>query len=304
MYGERPYDDLKRLFRATLTNQLARFFPRQYVWLTAQTGRGGGVESPEQVSQYFLDCFTDYFKVLGVPVEQISAYLAGKRLLEYGPGDIPGVALLMLAYGAQQVVCVDRFPLASLSEKNVAVLVQLINSLPPEAQQRAMQCFVHPGQPASGFAAEYLKYLVKPSGLSGLSEEIDLVFSRAVLEHVNDLAATFQDMRQALRPSGVAIHEVDLKSHGLHRRNILDFLTWPQRLWSLMFSGKGVPNRWRVDRYREILAGSGLRVLVMEQREQASLEVVQEVRPFLAKPFREVSNEDLSWLSFWLVVEK
>jgi SAM-dependent methyltransferase len=274
------------------------------VRLTAQTGRGGGEESPEQIAQYFLDCFADYFRVLGVPAEQISAYLAGKRLLEYGPGDVPGVALLMLAHGAERVWCVDRFPLASLSAKNVAVLERLISLLPLEAQQRAAQCFVRPGEPASGFAADGLEYLVKPSGLSGLSEAVDLVFSRAVLEHVNDLHATFRDMRQALRSGGVAIHEVDLKSHGLHRRNILDFLTWPELLWKLMYSGKGVPNRWRVDRYREVLAGSGLRVVLLERREQTSPEVVREVRPFLAQSFQQVSDEDLSWLSFWLVVEK
>lgn len=269
MYGEHPFDNVWRLLRATVTNQIARFFPRLYVKLTGQTGRGGGEEPPDQVARYFMDCFIDYFRVLGVASEQIPVYLTGKRLLEYGPGDVPGVALLMLAHGAQRVVCVDRFPLASLSEKNVAVLNKLISFLAPEAQQRAAQCFVNPGEPASSFSSEYLEYLVRPNGLSGLREEIDLIFSRAVLEHVNDLEATFRDMRQALRVGGIAVHEVDLKSHGLHRRNILDFLTWPHGLWTLMFSCKGVPNRWRVDRYHQALANSGLQVMLLERREQA-----------------------------------
>ncbi|HRY15031.1 MAG: hypothetical protein KDJ31_17460 [Candidatus Competibacteraceae bacterium] len=42
MYNERPWDDLQRLVHATLTNQIARFLPRLYVKLTAQTSRGGG----------------------------------------------------------------------------------------------------------------------------------------------------------------------------------------------------------------------------------------------------------------------
>ena len=71
-----------------------------------------------------------------------------------------------------------------------------------------------------------------------------------------------------------------------------------------MYSYKGVPNRWRIDRYREALISNGLQVILMEQREQADLEIIAEVRPFLAKPFQKISDEDLSWLSFWLIAKK
>jgi hypothetical protein len=127
------------------------------------------------------------------------------------------------------------------------------------------------------------------------------VISRAVLEHVNDLRATFVDMRNVLREHGIAVHQVDLKSHGLHRRTPLDFLTWPTSLWTLMYGHKGVPNRWRVDRYRQILAELGLDTVSLEATAFAEQGSIDAVRAYLARPFRELSDEDLSWLGFWLV---
>jgi len=42
----------------------------------------------------------------------------------------------------------------------------------------------------------------------------------------------------------------------------------------------------------------------MEQQEQTNPETINEVRPFLANPFKNISDEDLRWLSFWLAVKK
>jgi SAM-dependent methyltransferase len=128
-----------------------------------------------------------------------------------------------------------------------------------------------------------------------------LVVSRAVLEHVNDLPATFRDMRRALAPDGVALHLVDLKSHGLHRRNPLDFLTWPDVLWTLMYSCKGVPNRLRPGDYRAAAQAAGLEIASMVATGRARREDVTEVRPHLAAPFRGLSDDELAWLGFWMV---
>ena len=241
---------LRRILKASLTNQIARYAPALYVRLTGQTGRGAEEESIDDVGNYFQDCINDYFEKLGVGQAQRAEFLRDKRILEYGPGDIPGVALLMIAHGADRVACVDRFPLASLTN------------------------------------------------------EIDLVISRAVLEHVNDLPATFRDMYAALKPGGIALHLVDLKSHGLHRDNPLDFLSWPAWLWSLMYSAKGVPNRLRINTYREVVAQSGLEVISLVPTVHALLTDIRTVRPSLARPFLDLPDEDLSWLGFWRVCRK
>ncbi len=305
MFGEKPHRDASRFLRAWATNQLARVAPAWYIRWTGQTGRGeASAEKPEAIAEYFIRCFSDYCAQLGVPRHAAFEYFSGRTVLEYGPGDVPGVALMMLANGARKVFLADRFPLICDSEKNVAAVRELLRRMSPDERERAAACLEVPGEPRSGYREDRLEYLVRDSGLSGLQAEADLVISRAVLEHVDDLDATFADMERALKPGGVAVHLVDLKSHGLHTRNPLDFLTWPEPLWHGMYSAKGVPNRWRVDRYREILAHGGLRVERLEPTALADGRDIAEVRPRLAASFRRVSDEDLSWLGFWLVCRK
>ena len=302
--SERLMHDAKRVAKAILTNQLARFAPGMYMRITGETGRGLAEESSAQASGYFRACFDDYFTRLGIASSEITPYLSGKRVLEYGPGDLPVVALLMIAHGAEVVFCVDRFPLMQLTEKNLAVIDDILSGLDPVKRERADSCFLRDKDPASGFNPERICYRISPSGLSGLREEIDLVLSRAVLEHVNDLPATFADMHTAMKQDATAIHQVDLKSHGLHQTNPLDFLTWPDRLWRLMYSHKGVPNRLRINTYRDIIAQTGFNVIFIEPTLLADPADVQSVRPDLAQSFRQVSDEDMRWLGFWLACNK
>ena len=111
-------------------------------------------------------------------------------------------------------------------------------------------------------------------------------------------------MKQAMKPGAVALHQVDLKSHGLHQRNPLDFLEWSPIVWSMMYSHKGSPNRWRVDRYRDIVADLGVCNVKFEPTMRADDNDVSAVRPRLAHPFRDLDVEDLRWLGMWLRFEK
>lgn len=293
--------ELPRIAHAIASNLLAGAAPSLYVRLTRQTGRGAGEEVPEDIAGYFMDSFLDYFDRLGVPRTEIAAWLHGKTALEYGPGDVPGVALLMLAHGAEKVWCVDRFPLVHLSDKNVDVLRQLLARLTPEQAARAEACFARAGDPTSGFRPDKVDYLVRASGMSGLTGAVDLVYSRAVLEHVNDLDASYADMRRALRPGGVAIHLVDLRSHGLHRSHPLDFLCWPSWLWSLMYGYKGVPNRWRLSHHLAAARAAALQVDTLAPTTRLDAASVQVVRPCLGGPFRALDDDDLAVQGFWLI---
>lgn len=297
--------DMVRVARAVATNQLARFSPAMYVRLTGQTGRGAADEErPGDVAQYFVDCVDAYFERLGIAGVDTSSFLAGKTLMEYGPGDLPGVAALMVARGAEKVYCVDRFPLVNLSEKNALVLGHLLDRMRGVERERFVGCLADKNDLRAGFDPTRIEYLVLPGGLSGLRNVVDFVFSRAVLEHVNDLNATFADMAMAMRPGATALHLVDLRSHGLHQLNPLDFLAWSSELWSWMYSEKGVPNRWRVDKYRAVIDELPLDLLSLEATKYASREDVNAVRPHLAEIFHAVSDEDLRWLGFWLMLRK
>lgn len=294
-----------RIARAVLTNQLARYAPAIYVRLTGQTGRGSAAEEGVgDIAQYFRDCVIAYADRLGVPPSDLSGYLDGKDVIEYGPGDLPGVAALLVGRGANKVYCIDRFPMLNLSEKNARVVVDLIHGEDEPFRRRLSDCLRDPSQPRAGFNPDRIEYLVRPSGLSQLHEAADLVISRAVLEHVDDLDASFDDMTQAMRSGALAVHLVDLRSHGLHIAHPLDFLTWSSRLWNWMYSEKGVPNRWRIDRYREIVARLPVDDVVLEPTTCVSSESVAEIRPQLDASFKKISDEDLSCLGFWLLFRK
>ena len=303
MYSENRAKDLVLFTKAVLSNQLARFAPAAYMRLTHETGRGETEQTPAQIAAYFVECFRDYHKQLGIDEAEFESFLKGKRVLEYGPGDILGVALLMYAHGAESVDCFDRFPLHTASEKNLRVYETLLASLEGHTRQRANTAFVEPGKPASGFNPSAVRYRVSDDGLSGASKQYDLVISRAVLEHVGNLEATVRDVATALKPEGVSIHEVDLRSHGLDRYQTFDFLTWPAPVYRLMFSQKGFPNRWRLNKYRDLFAQAGLHIRKLEPTTCLTAEQVARVEPHLSGRLRGVSSSDLAWMGFWVILE-
>lgn len=293
--------DLLRFSKATLTNQIARYAPNLYVNLTKETGRGLGDESVSDIADYFRRCFDDYRQHFADQDLDLIAHIRDRQLLEYGPGDIPAVALLMYAHGAAGVTCLDRFRLLKLTEKNQQVLAQLLASLPAEQAERAASAFQRHGDPASGFRKEAIRYEVATNGCIDTGETYALIYSRAVLEHVNDLDRTFEHMGKSLAGDGLGMHKVDLRSHGMHRNNPLDFLCWPSWAWSLMTSAKGAPNRWRINRYRELLQKHQLPIILLEQDEQAEKADIDNIRPSLARAFRHLPDEDLGCMTFWLI---
>lgn len=304
MYSENRARDAVLFAKACATNLVARLAPALYVRMTGQTGRGSDDGDAASLADYFWRCFDDYRVQLGLSAEDYRAFLAGRRVLEYGPGDILGVALLFHAHGAEEVECVDRFPLERVSEFNAAVYRALIQGLPPALRERAAAAFVRTGDPSSGLRPEAVRYRVTPDGLAGRAGAFDLVVSRAVLEHVNSLEATLADIAKTLAPGGVSVHNVDLRSHNLDRDRPYDFLTWPEPLYRLMYSHKGFPNRWRPDVYRALLARSGLVVRSIEATGRLSPTDVERIRGRVAAPLRGASDDDLSWLGFWMVLEK
>jgi hypothetical protein len=293
------------VLHAVATNAVASVAPRAYVRLTGQTGREERAKStPAETARYFERSFEEYFERLQIAPHEVSAYLNGKTVLEYGPGDLPGVALLMVAYGAARVICVDRFPLVRFDEFAVAVIRELLAALGEDERRRAEDALADPRQPSRGLRGDRIAYRVAKNGLSGLVKACDLAVSRAVLEHVNDLPGTILDVCNALKPGAMTVHKVDLRSHGLHERTPLDFLTWPATLWSAMYSAKGVPNRLRVDAYRRALEMTRLEVLLLAPDQRYSQHEIDAVRERLPRQFAHLTDEDLSWQSFWLAARK
>lgn len=303
MYTENPTKDVVHFAHAFATNQLAKFAPKLYLSLHHQTGRGSDPTEPARAADYFVRCIEDYQQQLGLDRAGFETFLRGKQVLEYGPGDVLGVALLVYAHGADFVQCVDRFPREKATPENIETYRRLLDGLDGERRERANGAFNVYGDPSSGLDERRVRYSVMPDGLIDQPDSFDLVISRSVLEHVNCLDKTMADMAAALRRGGLAIHKVDLKSHQLDRYQPFDFLTWPEPLYQLMHSHKGRPNRWRVDKYREVAQRAGLRFLKLADTGRLEPEKISRIRPKLASHLRNVPEDELTWLGFWMVLE-
>ncbi|GAK51417.1 methyltransferase type 12 [Candidatus Moduliflexus flocculans] len=304
MYAPNPLHDIKVFFKAVLTNQFAFWSPKAYIRFTKETGRKSEEESVEHVGRYFLQCFADYFAELDIAPDDIQNFLKGKHLLEYGPGDILGMPLLMYAYGAEKIDCVDRFPLQKMSEFNLRVYTFLLDSLTADLQALARQALQNPYDLREGFRPECITYSINKKGLSGAFDSYDLIFSRAVLEHVNSLDETFLDMKHALKMGGIAIHRVDLSSHGLDRYTELDFLTWPDLLYHIMYSCKGVPNRHRITAYKDAIRRHDFRCKKLVPIRMVALDSVKKISAYLPERFRGVPDEELTCTDFWMIFTK
>jgi hypothetical protein len=86
--------------------------------------------------------------------------------------------------------------------------------------------------------------------------------------------------------------------------NPLDFLAPPYWLWKLMHSHKGVPNRWRADRYEQIIQRLGVELIAFKPTVKFEQILVTSILPSLATAFKKVSEEQLAWQGFWLAFRK
>lgn len=245
--------------------------------------------------------------------------LRGKRVLEIGPGDSFGVALLFLAKGVNQVVAVDRFYTPRNGEQERATYAALRNELTDTERRRFDEAVSLEAK--SIFNPDKLTYLYDLP-IENAAERLgrgsfDFIVSMAVLEHVYDLGSAFDSMDKLLNETGRMLHGVDLSDHQIFSKyghNPLTLLTVPDWLYHLMSSYTGDPNREDVSRYRAKLSSLGYDTRVLTAKVVGSnteivphveriesrvhygneqLAIVSSIRPKLLERYRNLSDEDL-----------
>ncbi len=171
----------------------------------------------------------------------------GKRVLEIGPGDSLATELRCLAAGAASYCAVDRFAVRVDPVFEQDVFRGVADRMSTAAATRCADVLESvaetEGFPVNGDRFAYHNNLPIEYAPDSLGEEaFDIIFSNAVLEHVADVAGTLAACRRLLRPGGVMLHEVDLRSHQTYEKHALQFLEYPSWLWRLMSSHNGEPN--------------------------------------------------------------
>jgi SAM-dependent methyltransferase len=255
--------------------------------------------------------------------------IAGKRVLELGPGFHIGVPLLFAAHGAGYVAGLDKFVPFQTGSYFRKFYSRLRDTLPDGEKAGFNNAIdlermtLHPDK--AGYI--YRKDLPEAVSELGLGS-FDLIASNAVIEEIYDPGPVFAAQDRLLRPGGVLVHKIDLRDYGMFTKHgfpALEFLTVPEWAYRRMAEASGQPNRLRVNYYRAIAQqlGYSYRIYVtsilgvpselVPPRERtelgrdysdSSLQMIREIRPRLAAQFRNLSDEDLFITGIFFIARK
>ncbi|HEX4081207.1 MAG TPA: class I SAM-dependent methyltransferase [Rhizomicrobium sp.] len=152
-------------------------------------------------------------------------------------------------------------------------------------------------------------YIVPFSHEEVPDDSLDMIISRAVLEHIprEHLESLLRALRPKLKGTGLMAHAIDNSDHYEHRDKSIsriNFLTWSQRKYQLLnwLSGSTGENRLRHHEYKFIFERSGYQTVLMDSEICArTLDIVSNLQ--LAEPYRDMSHEELCALSSYYVIQ-
>ena len=225
--------------------------------------------------------------------------LRGKTVLELGPGDNLFTALVARGLGAERVYLVDAGPCASMdAAKYVAGYDYLERQgldLPPRTACTSREGLL------TACAAEYLTNGVEDLRMIS-SNSVDLIWSQAVLEHVelSEIEELLAEIHRLLAGNGVTSHEVDLRDH---LANALNNLRFSERTWEgdLLSSSGFYTNRIRYSQMLALFCKVGLSPDVLKT---TTWDAMPTPRRSLHSSFRRLPEDDLLVSTFKVVARR
>jgi SAM-dependent methyltransferase len=237
----------------------------------------------------------------------VSASLAGKTVLEVGPGPNFAAVLALAALGARPAVA-DRF-LAPWQEeyhpKFYAALADEVARRYPTADVRCLRAVVE----ANGYPEEIIRrYECAVEDLAVPSDSMDFVFSNAVGEHLFDVGRAFEQIYRATRPGGYGMHQIDFRDHNRFDRP-LEFLLMNEKDFQAEFQHyhgeRG--NRLRPDEVAGLMRAAGFEILDFEPNILCTPEYLEDFLPRLRRTrthYRHWSAESLRTVSGFFRLRK
>ena len=125
---------------------------------------------------------------------------------------------------------------------------------------------------------------------------VDMVYSQACMEHVDDLQFTYQTLYQWLKPGGYMSHEIDFSSHG-RAQEWNGHWGYSDLEWRLIRGARPyLLNRKPLTAHIYQIQQAGFK-LVLEKRDRKALGIG---RKDLAPRFADISDQDISTSSAFL----
>ena len=243
--------------------------------------------TPEQAAAYAREVFDRFLVRAGLTPEA----LRGAAVLEIGPGDSLGVALLCVQAGAASIVSLDKFRYSYDTPRHREI--ESLLGADPEIMHRI--------RPVSGAGIEDAAPLLDPGAF-------DLILSNAVLEECPDPDRGLEVMSTLLRPGGRMLHQIDVSDYGIFSRHgfsPLEFLTVSEPVYRAMTASSGGPNRRLRDYYRARLSALGFEAAFTTTHRYTAGEMrLSALRPRLLPAYRALEGEDLAVSGFFVRAQK
>jgi Methyltransferase domain len=240
---------------------------------------------------------------------------------ELGPGDSIGIGLAALLSGAEKYFALDLVKYTE-PRRDLAVFEELlrlyrnraplpaddefpllkprlggyefpVRLLSAERMERALSqervARIRASLTAGGGPDSMITYCAPWTGESSIHRHsVDMIYSQAVLEHVDDLSGAYRAMRSWLKPGGLMSHQIDFTCHG--KADTWDgHWTFSDASWRIVVGRRPyLLNRIPRSTHLRLLEDSGFEVL----REQP-VRAATSLRPAsLAARFRAMSEAD------------
>jgi hypothetical protein len=218
----------------TFSRLVRRFAPRGIVHLLlrhgvfgAGPGAGGETREPEAAARRYLDSLAELEKSI-----------VGQNLILFGYGGSFGVACELLEAGAAHVILHDRF--ASPDERHNSAL------LPRYARYLARNGSVKPRAAYMTIVQDDIRVVAASAGMV----PVDLVLSRSVFEHLDDVEGTTDSLVLLTKPGGVHVHFIDLRDHFFSYP--FEMLCYSEPVWRRWLNPDSNLNRYRLSDYRGV----------------------------------------------------
>jgi len=280
-------------------------------------------------------CYSIWLRHL-VLSQQAGLCTQPKVVAEFGPGDSLGIGLAALLSGTQKYYAFDVVKYAD-SAVNYNILDELTalfikcEPIPGPQEfpliQPSLQSYEFPHHILTEerrrlcLAAERIRSIketlknLSPSSNDNIEiryfvpwydsgvverESVDMIFSQAVLEHVDDLVHTYQTFYRWLKSDGFMSHQIDFGCHHLAKQwnghRAYSDLTWK------LIKGKRayLLNREPYSTHKHLLDSAGFEIV----REIKSSDSSGLPREQLSARFRQLSEEDLTTRTVHILAKK
>lgn len=252
-----------------------------------------------------------------------------RAVAELGPGDSIGIGLAALLSGAEQYSALDVVPYSDLggSLQIFDELVELFQRRAPIPDDEELPG-VYPKLPAYDFPKDilgqrHLDLALSPARITSIRESLakmndthgrirylapwtdetsvaqgstDLIFSQAVLEHVQDLPQVYRSMRRWLGTTGVMSHQIDYRSHG-KADEWNGHWSYSDAAWKVVAGRRPyLLNRAPHSEHVKLLSEAGFEIVALQLQRGAALPTRR-----LARRFRKLSNDDLTTCGAYIV---